>query len=182
MIKMVCDRCKKEVSTITRLPHTEEVYAHSVKLMEFHIADYDLCEECIEKMKKIGVDIADFMKMSDEEAELALYTFKVGDQVITDDGRVGIIKEICTCPSCKVRGFYEPFVKLERGLYDIYITDTDKDNGFRSFYKIGDKVFGNIAEECDEEIKQEIKARQQEIISLEAQLSVVKKLKEEKEK
>lgn len=184
MIKMICDRCKMEVPTITRLPHTEEVYAHSVKLMEVHIADYDICDECLEKMKKVGVDIADFMKMSDEELELALYTFKVGDMVITSTGEVGTITSICTCDACKKRGFYEPEVETEIGNYRIYITDNDKRVNFRSFYRIGDNIYGNIDEDCllhnIESKKADIKQAQKELIELECQLDVVKKLKEEK--
>ena len=184
MIKIICDRCKKEVPTITRLPHTEEVHAHSVKLMEFHIADYDLCEECLEKLEKIGVDIAYFMKMSDEEIELALYTFKVGDQVITSTGEVGTITKICTCDKCKERGFYEPEVETEIGNYRIYITDNDKRVNFRSFYRIGGHIYGNIDEDCllhnIENKKADIKQAQKELIELDCQLDVVKKLKEEK--
>lgn len=180
MIKMICDKCKKEVQTVTRLDHTEDVYGHGVKIMEIPIAAYDLCDECLEKMKKLEIEVQDFMNMSDEEIELELYRFKVGDKVITDNGRVGTITDICTCESCKKRGFYEPRVELEIGLWDIYITDTDKNNGFKSFYKIGDKIFGNIDEECVERIKQSIKDRKLEIIGLERQLNVMQKLIEKK--
>ena len=181
MIKMYCDKCKSEVQTITRLPHTEAAYAHSVKIMELKIAEYDLCEECLEKFEKLGVDIDDFMKMSYEEIELALYTFKVGDEVITSDGRVGTITDICTCDKCKERGFYEPRINTETGIYDIWITDTDKNNGFISYYKIGDRVFGNVDEEQIDVIKEDIHTRKHEIIALEAQLDVLKLLKKEKE-
>ena len=81
----------------------------------------------------------------------------------------------------KKRGFYEPRVEMEIGLYDIYITDSDKNNGFKSFYRIGDQVFGNVDEEGFERIKDGIRERKLEIISLEGQLNVLKKLKQVKE-
>ena len=139
---------------------------------------------------KCGKEIADDENIEVKEGQVLHYCdecldneltcgFKVGDQVITDDGRVGIITDICTCESCKKRGFYEPSVETEIGLWDIYITDTCKNNGFKSFYRIGDRVFGNIDEEEIERMKQSIKERKCEIISLEAQLNVLKTLKEE---
>ena len=70
--------------------------------------------------------------------------FKVGDEVITSDGKVGIITRICTCDRCRERGFYEPVVNFIVDGDIGYITDTDKKDNFRSFYKIGDKIFGNI--------------------------------------
>lgn len=181
MIQMICDKCKKEVQTVTRLNHTEDVYGHGVKIMEIPIAAYDLCDECLEKLEKLEIEVQDFMKMSDEEIELALYMFKVGDTVITDDGRVGTITDICTCDKCKERGFYEPKVTTECGIYDIWITDTDKNNGFISYYQIGDKIFGNVDEKAEERMKEDIHTRKSEIISLEAQLNVLNILKKEKD-
>ena len=55
------------------------------------------------------------------------YTFHVGDEVITDDGRVGKITSICTCDRCKTRGFYEPTVDFHDG-YHNYITHWDYEN------------------------------------------------------
>ena len=107
--------------------------------------------------------------------------FKVGDEVITSTGKVGRIIDICTCDRCKERGFFEPKVGVEIGDGAIYITDNDKRVNFRSFYKIGDKVFGNIDEddvlydiEFAKERIQELKIK---LIKLDAQLSVVKTLK-----
>ena len=71
------------------------------------------------------------------------YTFHVGDEVITDDGRVGKITSICTCDRCKTRGFYEPTVDFHDG-YHNYITHWDYENDFYGYYKIGDYVFGNL--------------------------------------
>lgn len=103
--------------------------------------------------------------------------FKVGDEVITDDGRVGTIIDICTCDRCKGRGFYEPRVEMKIGS-QIYITDTDKENGFISYYKIGDKVFGNI---YDKYLLGHMETYKEAIKEIEAQLDVIKKLREEVE-
>ena len=107
--------------------------------------------------------------------------FKIGDEVITSTGKVGRITHICTCDFCRDRGFYEPTVEVEIGNNAIYITDSDKRNNFRSFYKIGDQVFGNIDEDDVlyniKSTKEQIKELQSELIELEAQLNVVKMLK-----
>ena len=140
MIKIYCNKCGKPV----------------IKFRQVHKninnARYNLCFDCASKWDMfhtytVNVDVEDFMAMSDEEIELALYTFKVGDQVITSTGEVGTVTSICTCDQCKNRGFYEPQVKTEIGNYTIYITDNDKRVNFRSFYRIGDRVFGNIDED-----------------------------------
>ena len=175
---MVCDKCKKEVEKITRLNHYEDVYAHNAKVTTFVIGASDLCDICIKKFENLlDVDIQDFMAMSDEDLELALYTFKVGDQVITDDGRVGTITDICICDRCKERGFYEPSAIMEDG-DRIWITDTDKENGFKHYYQIGDRVFGNLEEGCIERIEQRISRRKSELVALENQLNMAKKLKD----
>ena len=64
------------------------------------------------------------------------YIFHVGDEVITDDGRVGKIASICTCERCEARGFYEPTVVFS-DKYDNYITHWDYENEFFGYYKIG---------------------------------------------
>ena len=92
-----------------------------------------------------------FFSMTDDDIALMEYDFKVGDTVITDTGVVGVIEDICDCDRCKARGFYEPTVKITDGADDtIWITDTDKENGFRSFYQIGKYKFGNIDKESVE--------------------------------
>jgi hypothetical protein len=176
MIKFICDKCEEEkpINKMKRIIQEEYAYANGVKVLSFPVAAHDLCEKCHEKYEKLDIDIKDFMKMSDEEIELALYTFKVGDQVITDDGRVGTIEYICDCPSCKNRGFYEPQIKMEIGEDKIFITDTDKNNGFKNFYKIGDQVFGNLDEQC---VLDNISFLKKELIISEAQLNVIKTLK-----
>lgn len=184
MVKFICDKCDKETTGDKIKRIVENEYAcdsYGNKIIGFPKAARDLCEECYEKYQQLNIDTDDFMKMSDEEIELALYTFKVGDQVITDDGRVGTITDICTCERCKERGFYEPKITTEIGLYDIWMTDTDKNNGFISYYKIGDRVFGNVDEKQIDIIKENIHTRKHEIIALEAQLDVLEILKKEKD-
>lgn len=72
------------------------------------------------------------------------YKFKPGDKVITSLGETGIITRICKCDRCKARGFYEPVVLCDEESDYIDITDSDFKNGFKSFYRIGDYIFGNI--------------------------------------
>ena len=72
------------------------------------------------------------------------YIFNIGDEVITSDGRRGTITKICDCDLCKARGFFEPIVLFEDEFFPLWITDTEANNGFPSFYKIGEYYFGNI--------------------------------------
>lgn len=74
------------------------------------------------------------------ENEIGL--FRVGDEVITSDGRKGKIVDICHCENCRRRGFYEPKVLYEDEKVED-ITKTDKELNFCDFYKIGDVIFGN---------------------------------------
>lgn len=103
--------------------------------------------------------------------------FKVGDKVITSLGEIGVITGICDCDKCKERGFLEPQVKTELGTGHIWITDTDKENGFSSFYQIGEQVYGNLDDTeliCDiAKVKRQIKEKQEELEELEKQLEFV---------
>lgn len=101
--------------------------------------------------------------------------FKVGDIVITNIGEVGKIIGFCDCDFCKDRCFYEPIVEVEIGNCSIYITDTDKRNGFSSFYKIGDQVFGNIDEDYLNDV---ICDKQNRIIELAKELKELNKQKD----
>jgi hypothetical protein len=118
-----------------------------------------------------------------KECELQELTcgFKVGDKVITSTGEVGHIDWICDCDNCKERGFFEPHVETEIGLYDIYITDGAKRNGFRRFYSIGNYIFGNIDEDgLGDNIKSknaQIHELKEELVELNAQLDVIKQIK-----
>ena len=182
MVKCFCDKCKKEVPRVTRvLEYSPATDALGIKLMDVVTAAHDLCGKCNERFKRLDLDIADYMKLSEEEIDLLEYTFKVGDEVITSTGEVGIIEDICTCERCKVRGFYEPRVKTQYG-HDIYITDTDKNNGFSNFYKIGRHKFGNLDEEwvaeCIENTRKQILDGQKDLTRLMLQLDRLRKIKQ----
>ena len=162
MIKVYCDKCGKEITgTATKIiEEIEAVDGFGHVLVKFP-KEIHVCNECQYDELTCG--------------------FKVGDIVITDDGRVGTITSICDCESCKKRGFYEPSIKMEIGDSQIWITDTDKRNGFMNFYRIGDQIFGNVDKQSVLDSikykKEEIKNAQKELIELEAQLNMVKKLK-----
>ena len=163
MIKVYCDKCGKEITdnVNTVIEETEAKNGCNNTLMKFASASYQYCDECMENGLTCG--------------------FKVGDEVITSTGEAGTIISFCTCQFCKERGFYEPTVENEIGNDPIYITDIDKRNGFSSFYKIGDQIFGNIDEDAVKDsiksVKDQIKKLQHELIELTSQLEVVKKMK-----
>ena len=163
MIKVYCDKCGKEitdnVNTVTE--ETEAKSYDNTVLMKFAGVSYQYCNECMENELNCG--------------------FKVGDEVITSTGEVGKIISFCTCQFCKERGFYEPTVENEIGNDPIYITDIDKRNGFSSFYKIGDQIFGNIDEDTVKDsiksVKEQVYKLQSELIELNSQLDVINVLK-----
>lgn len=156
MIKIYCDKCGKEitgnVNTVAEETEIFDCYDNVVLTLRDKISH--ICNECQYNELTCG--------------------FKVGDTVITSDGRSGIIESICDCESCKKRGFYEPRVKLDIGLDDIWITDTDKRNGFANFFKIGDQAFGNIDEKAFDSVKRQIGQRKDEIKELEDQLRMLR--------
>lgn len=129
MIKFFCDKCGKEITDNVNITtdETEVKDCHGSTLVKFTRATYQYCDECMKDDLTCG--------------------FKMGDMVITSTGETGLITDICTCDNCKKRGFYEPVVATRIGTNKIYITDNDKRVNFRSFYKIGNKVFGNIDED-----------------------------------
>lgn len=79
--------------------------------------------------------------------------FNVGDKVITYDGIQGRIVDICHCPICEERGFFEPIIELENGKR-VDITVYDAKNGCPDYYLIGRQVLGNKIEK--EELQQEL--------------------------
>ena len=121
------------------------------------ISSGNLCEEC--------------------EYEELTCGFEEGDEVITSDGCVGVITGFCYCHRCKERGFYEPEIEMKLGP-QIWMTDSAKDNGFEDYYKVGNKVFGNIN---DKYLLGRMETLKEEMQEIEAQLDVIKKLREEVE-
>jgi hypothetical protein len=139
-----------------------------------------LCEECSEKLDTIKDQLEheeDIFDMTDEDIELLRYTFKAGDEVVTSDGRTGKIRDICTCDKCKERGFYEANIDYDDETTD-WLMIPDKKNGFKSYYSIGDRVFGNLDEESVNKELEEIGGRYNKLVK---QQSVIYYLKTKKE-
>lgn len=155
MIKCFCDRCGKEIIDNVNIisEETDIVDCYDKVIMKFRSGISHICDECQYNELTCG--------------------FKVGDEVITYDGRVGKIIDICTCDECKKRSFYEPEVWFDNGDTD-YITVSSKNNGFKYFYKIEDRIFGNLD---DNYLVTHITSLKGELNQLEAQLNVVKTLK-----
>lgn len=114
--------------------------------------------------------------------------FKVGDVVITEDGKTGVIKSLCTCERCRERGFYEPKVAVDNDV-PFYISSFDKADGFAHFYRIGSRIFGNIDHSAPSGIEEFISTSKETIKRLEAdierykkQLGVIKILEAEQRK
>lgn len=154
MIKVFCNKCGKEITgNVNTVTETTEAVDCRDNVVAIWTDTVHHCDECQYEELSCG--------------------FKVGDQVITDDGRVGEIVDICACDRCKERGFYEPEVQYNNGETD-YITISAKNNGFKNFYKIGGHIFGNLD---DSRIVARILGLREELEDLEAQLKVVEKLK-----
>lgn len=166
MIKYFCDRCGKE----TKIAITMPIYVHDGKgNVISQIGSKDICEDCAKKLAEVKDELVkkhylqDFLLMSDEDIELFRYMFKVGDKVITSDGRTGEITYICRCENCTRRGFYEPTITFDDGTTG-YIMISDKNNEFKSYYKIGNHVFGNIDEEYIDKELEEISERYNQLV------------------
>lgn len=139
-IRYFCDKCGNEFKSDSGMAIISQPLGRKF-----------LCDECAKKYELVRPRLEcaeDFFDMTDDDISLMEYDFKVGDMVITDTGEVGFIESICDCDKCKARGFYEPSAKAINSDDTIYITDTDKSNGFANFYQIGKYKFGNIDEEC----------------------------------
>lgn len=181
MIKLICDKCAEEVSNLhTEFDTEEAIDIHGAIITSFNKAKYELCSKCYEQYKRLGLGISEYMEKPLDELNLLDNTFKVGDEVITADGRVGVIKSICDCEHCKKRGFYEPEVELTTGYDTIWITDTDKKNGFKRFYKIGEQFFGNIDDDAFYNLRDHINKCKKEIADSEAQLEMLNKIKRQR--
>ena len=109
-----------------------------------------------------------------EECEYEEFTcgFEEGDEVITSDGCVGVITGFCYCHKCKERGFYEPEIEMKIGS-QIWMTDTDKKNGFEDYYKVGKRVFGNIN---DKYLLGRMETLKEEMQEIEVRLNVIKEI------
>lgn len=154
MIKVFCNKCGKEITgNINTVTEKTQAIDCRDNVVATFTDTVHYCDECQYNELTCG--------------------FKVGDEVIMYDGRVGEIIDICTCDRCRERGFFEPEVQYSNGEID-YIMISDKNNGFKNFYKIGDRVFGNLD---DSRLLARILGLREELEDLEAQLAVVNKLK-----
>lgn len=102
------------------------------------------------------------------------YKFKVGDKVITTEGLVGEITNICTCSQCEERGFYEPTWKDNRGS-EHYITISAAIYGFNDYNQIGEYRFNDLDKY---EVLANILFYEREIEQLREQLKVIEELEE----
>ena len=178
MIKYFCDRCGKEMEK-GRQMYTGAYDRHGAMIMLYDNPKH-LCEECSEKLDAIKDKLEheeDIFDMTNEEIMLLRNSFKVGDKVITSDGRMGQITDTCTCDRCKERGFYESTITFDDGDTD-YIMISDKHNKFKSYYQIGSHIFGNINEESINKELEEIGERYNKFIK---QQSIINFLKDKKD-
>ena len=154
MIKYFCDRCGKEITgKVNEYTDTTEAIApRTQKVVATWKTVEHICDECEQKELTCG--------------------FKVGDEVITSDGCIGVITDICTCDRCKERGFYEPEIEMKLGP-QIWMTDSDKDNGFEDYYKVGNRVFGNIN---DKYLLGRMETLKEEMQEIEGRLNVIQSL------
>ena len=115
MIKCFCDKCAEEVVEPNMV--VEAVDAKDVRgviIATWNKYAYALCNKCYGRFKRSSLDISEFMKLPIEDLQIYDCMFEVGDEVITSNGKVGIITDICTCEKCKERGFYEPTVETKK--------------------------------------------------------------------
>ena len=103
------------------------------------------------------------------------YDFNIGDKVISVEGHVGKIVDICTCEECKKRGFYEPVWVIDRennsqDYYERYIDIYQAQAGFPGFYQIGKYHFNEFDKD---EVLCQIKFHQDMLMKLNEQLKVI---------
>ena len=91
---------------------------------------------------------------------------RVGDKVITADGRVGRVTSVCECAECAKRGFFEPTYKITGDADENYIMIGQYQAGFPDFYLIGKNFFGNKI--STEEMEKRI-AEQREVVKKETE-------------
>ena len=164
MIKYFCDRCGKEIAS-----------TKTIALGKITLGGLELCKDCYHKCNEVKdrVSDADFIKMSDKELQPYRCDFKVGDKVIDKYVRAGKIIDICTCERCRERGFFEPTVQYDDGSTD-YIMRYDWETGFKSYYQIGNYIFGNLDEES---VRKEIDECKRRTLQLYNQLNTIHVMK-----
>lgn len=87
--------------------------------------------------------------------DLMSYEFNIGDIVITTDGGVGEIVDICKCDACKTRGFYELIWVEENEPGQQWITLYDAKNGFKDYHQIGKYIFNKLEKKPEVEYPSE---------------------------
>ena len=172
MIKYFCDRCGKETSyangyTIPPMMKNKNGIMHH--------GGFFICNECYHRWCEVKdrVSDIDFVELSDKELQPYRCDFKVGDVVLDKYGRAGKIVDICTCERCRERGFFEPTVQFDDGRTD-YIMRYDWETGFKSYYQIGNHIFGNLDEES---VRKEIDECKQRMLQLYNQLNTIHVMK-----
>lgn len=103
------------------------------------------------------------------------YKFKVGDDVITTDGKRGKIVDVCTCSACAERGFYEPTWIAEDDNAKEYITIGTALCGFNEYYQIGEYRFNDFDKD---EVLYNMALYERELKKLKKQLKVIEELEE----
>ena len=103
------------------------------------------------------------------------YNFKIGDKVITVEGQIGEIVNICDCEECRRRGFCEPMWKRPDDYYVNYITIYQAESGFPGFYQIGRYHFNDFDKD---EVLRQITCYEEKLIKLKKQLSFIEELEE----
>ena len=180
MIKYFCDRCGKETKNNAKVVQKEVARGGRFNSVMFVFDSGILCEKCAEKFDAIKDKLKheeDIFNMTEAEILLLRCSFKSGDKVITADGRTGTITSICKCDSCAKRGFYEPTIKMDDGSTE-YIMISDKEDGFKSYYQIGDGVFGNLDEESVIKELEEIGERYNKLIKQQGMIHLLRYKKE----
>ena len=107
------------------------------------------------------------------------YEFAIGDKVITINGVIGHIVDICKCERCLERGFCEPTWKMDDSGDVDWITIHDAERDFDDFYQIGKYRFGRTFNKSV--VRAMIIEKEVEIRRLKRQLQVMEELERERE-
>ena len=104
------------------------------------------------------------------------YRFEIGDEVITTEGEVGKIVDVCNCERCAERGFFEPIWVKDGDKYQKYIDIYNAKNDFNSFYKIGKYRFSDFDKA---EVLKSMAGYEAELKQLRKQLKLIEELEAE---